>query len=446
MRELPHVSAIIKDISFTAELIDFFIENRDVIIEGWVAYPAVHDIRERLDFTLELYRSRIAENVLNYFITVLKGHNKPGDCPVMRKIVSEFHALGLTVEDVFLNCAAFKNSVLKLFDTSGSAELKSHRCDLIMVMDYNLYGVLSVYSEMKRAHEAELEFRNRIIQENVFYTRMNAEGIILEATDAFCRMCGYEKEEIIDQTHALFRHPDVEESVYNGLWETITGGEIWSGNLFNLRKDGSTFIAMTKIVPISDVNGDKIEYMVFRNDITSNELAKVDPLTGLYNRRELDNLFRNLYLGAIDSNEPLSVIVADIDHFKSINDTYGHQEGDDVIVRFAGILRSCTRHSDICSRWGGEEFVLLLPGTGLETAYEVAERIRKAAENCLKIGGHLITCSFGVAQLEKGETINELFKRADGYLYCAKSNGRNQTVADVVCPEEANQSESMLRC
>lgn len=435
MHFLPHMSSIIESISFDSEMVDFIDNNRSFIITEWVDYPAIDDIRERLSYTKEQYRTRIAQNVLGYLFTILRGENKPGDCPVMRTIVRELHQMGLTVEDVFLNCTALKNVMLKLIGTHATPELKKHQCDLIMVMDHNLYGVLSIYSDIKRSHEAELEFRNRIIQENVLYTRTDTDGVIIEVTDAFCNVSGYERHEILNNTHSLFKHPDVESGVYRELWETIKTGEIWSGTLLNLRKDGTTFIATTKIVPVYDNEQRIKEYMVFRNDITSDELAKVDPLTGLYNRREFDTIFQKLYLTSLGRNEPLSVILADIDHFKMINDTYGHHEGDDVITRFAQILRSCTRNTDVCARWGGEEFVILLPDTDLHTAYDVAERIRHAALGCLQVGNHTVSCSFGVARLERGESVKELFKRVDGYLYCAKETGRNRTIAESSCLE-----------
>ncbi|MBN2870835.1 MAG: diguanylate cyclase [Campylobacterales bacterium] len=442
MQELPHMCSIISAISFNSDLTDFFEKNRETIINEWVDYPAIDDIRKRLSYTKDEYRTRVATNVLGYFSTVLSGENQPGDCPVMRTIVKDFHALGLTVEDVFLNCTALKNVVLKLFDRHGTPDLKQQQCNLIMVMDHNLYGVLSIYSEIKRAHEAELEFRNRIIQENVLYTRTDVEGIIIEVTDAFCNVSGYEKHDVLGNTHSIFKHPEVDPTVYRELWETIKNGETWNGNLLNLRKDGTTFIATTKIVPVYDEGGAVKEYMVFRNDITSDELAKVDPLSGLYNRREFDAIFEKLSLTAVARNEPFSIILADIDHFKQINDTFGHHEGDDVIVRFAGILRTCTRNSDVCARWGGEEFVILLPNTELHTAFDVAERIRHAAFKCLHIGDYAVTSSFGVARLERGESMHDLFKRVDSYLYFAKQNGRNRTIAKRALPKKVNLSHS----
>lgn len=434
MREFEHMSSVIDAIRFDRTLVDFFERQRDAIINKWLDYPVLNAIIDSLGYSKEDYHTKIASGVFNNFYRILCGERQPGDCPVMRSVVNEFYEMGLTVEDVFMSCTAFKNTLLLFLDDCTVNDIKRHAANVMMVLDHNVYGVLSVYSEMKCARDEELAFRNRIIQENVLYTRTGTDGVIVEVTDAFCKLSGYDKNELIGNTHSVFKHPDVEPSVYSGLWETITSGEVWKGNLPNRRKNGSTFITTARIVPVYDSEGKIIEYMAFRNDITSDELAKIDPLTGLYNRRELDAIFQDLYVNAIAKNEPLAVILADIDHFKSINDTYGHKEGDDVIVRFAGLLRSCTRNSDVCARWGGEEFIVFLPCTELTTAFEIAERIRQAALSDLHIDEHIISCSFGVAVLEKGETTDDLFKRVDGYLYRAKENGRNQSVTQRTNP------------
>lgn len=428
MRELLHMNSVIEAVRLDTVLADFLEGHREAILDGWSDYPAIRDIRKSLGHSKEAFRTSIASNVLSFFFTVLRGENKPGDCPVMRSIVKEFYTRGLTVEDLFFNCTALKNVVLGLFESCDDSSVKNHRSNVTMILDHNLFGVLSIYSDMMRTHESELEFRNSIIQKNVLCTRTDCQGVILEATDAFCSISGYDREELIGKTHSVMKHPNVDPSVYEDLWKTITSGQVWTGDLANMRKDGSPFITTTRIIPILNDQGEIAEYMAFCNDITAHELAKIDPLTGLYNRRALDLKFQKLYINAAVNDNPLSVILADIDYFKRVNDTYGHHEGDELIKNFAGILKEFTRNSDICARWGGEEFMILLPGTPLQNAFNKAERIRAAVKNKLCIDEYPITCSFGVAQLEKGESIAELFKRIDKYLYTAKHNGRDQSV------------------
>ena len=164
------------------------------------------------------------------------------------------------------------------------------------------------------------------------------------------------------------------------------------------------------------------------------ELAVTDPLTGLHNRRYMETHLATLAEQARVSGRPLSVLFADIDNFKSINDTYGHDAGDNVLREFAKRFRRNTRAVDLACRIGGEEFVSVMPETGPERAFYVAERLREcvAAEPFLASPGTLvrITASVGIATLEGAlDPIDGLIKRADRALYAAKREGRNRVVA-----------------
>jgi len=160
------------------------------------------------------------------------------------------------------------------------------------------------------------------------------------------------------------------------------------------------------------------------------ELAYYDPLTDLPNRRFFFEHANLIFEEAKRYKKPLSLLVMDIDHFKKINDTYGHDVGDVVLKTFAGVLRGIVRQSDICARFGGEEFVVLLPNTDLEGAKVLAERIRTAvAKNPVEHGSIVIvfTVSVGISQYRKSmQNIDELIKEADIALYRAKEGGRNR--------------------
>jgi two-component system cell cycle response regulator len=165
------------------------------------------------------------------------------------------------------------------------------------------------------------------------------------------------------------------------------------------------------------------------------ENAITDPLTGLHNRRYMESHLGTLVAQATQSGQTLSVLVADIDFFKSVNDTYGHDAGDNVLREFATRLRRNTRGIDLACRLGGEEFVIIMPDTDLSRALQVAERLRSciAAEHFQVNGGSTltVTASVGVSTLERKEdTPDTLFKRADTALYAAKRSGRNRVVAD----------------
>jgi len=165
------------------------------------------------------------------------------------------------------------------------------------------------------------------------------------------------------------------------------------------------------------------------------EMAIIDSLTGLYNRRYMEGHMRTLVQEAIQRGKPLSVLVADIDYFKAVNDSHGHDAGDRVLKDFAARLRENIRGIDLACRFGGEEFVVMMPDTDLAKAYIVGERLRqRIANEPFQVSQDKqlsITSSVGLAALEGVEDTPEaLLKRADQALYSAKRDGRNRVVTD----------------
>lgn len=160
------------------------------------------------------------------------------------------------------------------------------------------------------------------------------------------------------------------------------------------------------------------------------ELATHDELTRLYNRRYFNEKLDEYSLLSERFGHKLSCIMADIDHFKQFNDSYGHQAGDYVLVNFSRAFRDAVRRTDICARYGGEEFVSLLPNTSLEGAVEIADKIRKRVEALtIYYEDQLlqVTASFGVAcACSQGDLGAALVKAADDNMYQAKRNGRNR--------------------
>ncbi len=164
-------------------------------------------------------------------------------------------------------------------------------------------------------------------------------------------------------------------------------------------------------------------------------LAQKDALTGIRNRAALDEALRAEINMAVRHGSPLSIVVFDIDHFKAINDRYGHTQGDAAIKSVVECAQHCARSTDMLFRYGGEEFVMILRNTTLSGARLLADRIRRRVENMKCQASHKpvsMTVSAGVAAMENGETALQFFERADAALYTAKHGGRNQ-----VCVNEA---------
>lgn len=165
-------------------------------------------------------------------------------------------------------------------------------------------------------------------------------------------------------------------------------------------------------------------------------MAMTDPMTGLYNRRYMESHLDTLLSDALSRERPLSMLILDIDFFKSVNDTHGHDVGDEVIREFARRLQRNTRGIDMTCRFGGEEFIVVMPDTDISLAIRVAERVRRSVADepfAVQNGARFIdiTTSAGVATIERlDDTRDTLIKRADQALYSAKRHGRNRVVSD----------------
>lgn len=157
--------------------------------------------------------------------------------------------------------------------------------------------------------------------------------------------------------------------------------------------------------------------------------AHHDAMTGLLNRRQFYHITEPGQMQHLAIAQDYSLLLIDTDRFKHINDLYGHSKGDEVLCALARTLESCARKGDLVFRWGGEEFVLLLPRTPLDTALSLAETIRVSVAKVSISGLPRFTVSIGVAHHEGNESIDELFKRVDDALYRAKNDGRNRVLA-----------------
>ena len=277
----------------------------------------------------------------------------------------------------------------------------------------------------------------KIVDENVLTSSTDLDGNITYASEAFCEISGYTKDELIGQNHRIIRHSDMKESTYKELWETITSGKTWKGEIKNKKKNGDYYWVKASISPVFDNKGKIISYTAVREDITDKkiieEISITDGLTNIYNRRYFDEIFPKIINEAKRKNELVAFVFMDIDHFKQYNDNYGHQKGDEVLINFAACLKqSLHRSSDYTFRLGGEEFAVVYQMETKEKAVEFANNLRKNIEN-LKIEhkyssvSSYITASMGLICKNANEiVIDEIYKQADDLLYQAKRSGRNQ--------------------
>ena len=279
----------------------------------------------------------------------------------------------------------------------------------------------------------KIEIRNKIIEkqmhiieEHVLLSITDKEGRITNATDAFCKLMGYKKSELIGKNHKIFKAPNSSDEFFKDMWETILSGKEWRAEVHNKTKENKIVISKTRIIPILDNNGDIVQFMAIRDDITANEESKYDGLTKLYNRKQFDTRFQKIIEEAKLNNDELNLILLDADDFKYVNDKHGHKKGDEVLVKISQIINDNTRKSDLCARWGGEEFVIALPNSKIEIAEKIAGRIKEHISLNIAFEDKKQTCSFGITSLKYDDTPCSIFERADKALYQAKNKGKNR--------------------
>lgn len=286
--------------------------------------------------------------------------------------------------------------------------------------------------KLQSANDEMKEFM-AIIDKYLITSTTDKTGKIISVSQAFCDITGYTRSELIGKNHNIIRHPDMPENLYKGLWQTILQGNVWHGEIKNQRKDGSFYWVDSTITPTLDDQGNIKGFTSIRQDITDKkkveDLSRTDQLTQLNNRHAMELIFNKEAERSSRYRRAFSIIMFDIDLFKSINDNFGHHAGDLVLVQIAKITKQIVRETDSIGRWGGEEFIIICPETSLDNAETLAEKIRFSIENYKFDGLGTRTASFGVAEYFPGESQESLIKRADDALYEAKRSGRNNVVS-----------------
>jgi len=304
--------------------------------------------------------------------------------------------------------------------------------------------ILSENITKRKMAEAELHIASVAFQSRDPMLVTNAKGIILKANEAFSLATGYSLEELIGNKPSLFKSEEHQDpSFYRNLWEAILSEGRWEGNIWNRRKDGAIYPIWLSISAIRDNKNEINHFLAIYSNIRDPreaerkilELAFYDPLTDLPNRRLLMDRLNQAHLQAVRSGKYGAVLMIDLDHFKTINDVYGHDVGDEILIAVSKCLRAALRDSDTASRLGGDEFVVLLTelgndhGTTSLSIKVVLDKLIHLLGQPKQINGiiHKITASIGVATFPNKENdLHLLFKQADIALYQAKSSGRNK--------------------
>ncbi len=265
----------------------------------------------------------------------------------------------------------------------------------------------------------------------------DTDGVIEYVNPTFSRITGYALEEVIGHKPSILKSGKTPEETYSELWETILKGEVWVGELINRKSNGELYWENATIAPIKDEAGRITHFIGVKEDISLRkdyeqqlfQQANFDPLTGLSNRAlSLDRL-QQMLSKARRSERPFAVLFIDLDNFKTVNDSLGHEMGDRLLVSVARRLRQVVREGDTLARLGGDEFLLIIDDPEPAQASEaICKKIIDALSAPRVVGGHElhISCSIGITLFPNdGDRPEQLLKNADAAMYQAKAEGRN---------------------
>ncbi|MCQ8128569.1 PAS domain S-box protein [Methylomonas rivi] len=276
-------------------------------------------------------------------------------------------------------------------------------------------------------------------QEGMMVT--DADNIILRVNKAFTDITGYQPEDVIGKNPNILHSARQDSDFYAAMWQRINEHGAWEGEVWNRRKNGEIYPEYLAINAVKDQEGRVTHYVGTLTDITLRKsaaeeierLAFYDPLTGLPNRRLLQERLKPALAKCLRSGRKGALLFIDIDNFKTLNDTLGHDMGDLLLQQVAARLQSCVRENDTVARLGGDEFVVMLEGLN-EDMYAAAKQAKRIGQNILatinrpfKLGKHdyISTPSIGAALFKGAEHADEMLKQADIAMYQAKTSGRN---------------------
>jgi diguanylate cyclase (GGDEF)-like protein/PAS domain S-box-containing protein len=265
----------------------------------------------------------------------------------------------------------------------------------------------------------------------------DADNRIVAVNPAFSKITGYLPAEVIGKNPALLASGQHDKTFYRNMWQRLLQDDRWEGEIRNKRKDGKLYVEWLKIALVRDENGKPQQFVAMFSDVTERKRqeeevwhqANFDGLTGLPNRRLLDDRLDRALAQAARRHTVLAVLYIDLDRFKPVNDVHGHGAGDDLLCQVAQRLRNALRDEDTVARVGGDEFVAVLPDLAAgDAAARAAEKIIAAVSAPYRVWEHYveISCSIGIAIFPRdAEDSIALIEKADGALYRAKQAGRS---------------------
>ncbi|MCR4321589.1 MAG: EAL domain-containing protein [Candidatus Brocadiaceae bacterium] len=338
--------------------------------------------------------------------------------------------------------AAFGFPILATRNVVGIIEFFSHEIkepdEHILNMMSNIGIQIGQFIKRKEAESQIVKLSRAVEQSPNTILITDVKGNIEYVNPKCVRLTGYTPEEVIGKNPRIFKSGETPSEKYKQLWTTIKSGGEWRGEFQNKKKTGELYWEYASISPIKNAQGVITHFLAIKEDITARKrseahleyLANNDPLTNLFNRRRFREELED-WVAQMERHESTGALLfIDLDNFKYINDTLGHQKGDEILINFACLLRARVRETDIIARLGGDEFAIILPFTDAYRALSFAMQILELARGTIKVNkdGHPggITTSIGIALFpDHGNDVEKLLAYADLAMYRAKEKGRN---------------------
>lgn len=262
----------------------------------------------------------------------------------------------------------------------------------------------------------------------------DSHGAIEFANQGFEKITGYGLTEVLGRNPSMLKSGKHDEAFYQSMWKTLKTGRTFRSTFINRAKNNELIHCDETITPLTNEAGEVTHYVSIFRDLTTRvleeqkfrEVVRFDGLTGALNRASGELALEKAYMQCLGSKVPMSIAMVDIDHFKQVNDSWGHSCGDAVLKALSRSLIATLRANDSVIRWGGEEFLLIFSGCDLDQALPLAERCRAGVQRLTHERVGQVTLSMGVGELRAGETLAHLIERVDQALYSAKHAGRNR--------------------
>lgn len=279
-----------------------------------------------------------------------------------------------------------------------------------------------------------------ILNRHVLLSYADLQGNITDVTDAFLKLSGYTREELIGKNHSIFKHIDVEPSFITKMWKALEANKRWRGELKNVKKNGETFWIKITIEPLFNQLGEKIGYSALREDISDKKelevLTTLDPLTNVYNRRHFNEMIIKHFTNAQNADLSFGLIIIDVDFFKLYNEKYSQHAGDQALKQISHSLKNTkTSKKHHIFRLSGEEFAIIVNGLSETECKTYAQNLRQEVMHLQIPHLHnkvadVLTVSIGAIHIDHTieYSLNDIYNAADQNLYLAKKRGRNTVV------------------